>query len=289
MQFLKILAFCLPFLVFAQEDLDVLVKEAASQGYDENFIELVEMIYGEGFLSQGGPAAVAHMVKGYALDNLKVLDIGAGLGGPALYLAECYSADITGLEPQQFLHARAVQAAHGRELKGSLQYVLMEHPGNLRQFENATFDLILSKETFLHIPLPCKQAFFAEMRRILKPGGALIIMDWTSSGSLSSNTQKMMEMDAVAYHLLTEDSYRSLLEQAGFVSICVEDITAETVQSCEENIEKIRALSSAIQEKYGQEVYDYCLESWGYQRDAFARRELTATIFRTRNYTICEK
>jgi phosphoethanolamine N-methyltransferase len=286
MQFLKFLACaCLPLLSFAQEQeyLEALVREAASQGYNEEFIELVEMIYGEGFLSQGGTDAVEHMVQGYALDNLKILDIGSGLGGPALYLAECYLADITGLEPQQFLHARAVRSAYGKELKGSLQFVLMEHPGNLSQFEDAAFDLIISKETFLHIPLPCKQAFFAEMHRVLKPGGVLIIMDWMSSGTLSKNTQKMMEMDGVAYHLLTEDSYHKLLEQSGFVSICVEDVTSETVQSCEENMEKIRTLSSIIQEKYGQDVYDYCLESWGYQRDAFAARELTAFILRSKN------
>ncbi len=57
-------------------------------------------------------------------------------------------------------------------LKGSAQFILMDHPAHLNQFSDESFDLVISKETILHIPLEIKKAFFLEIARVLKPGGA---------------------------------------------------------------------------------------------------------------------
>ncbi len=260
-----------------------LIQQSVSQGYHEDFIDLVELIYGKGFLSQGGEASIERMIAGTSIEEKKVLDIGSGLGGPALYLAEHYLTDITGLEPQRWLFERALDSLNCKkeELKGSIRFVLMDHPASLSQFDDEAFDLVISKESILHVPLEIKKAFFSEIARVLKPGGEIVIMDWMRTRfSYSQKTQKMMEMDGVAYHLLKPEEYRTLLEETGFSTIRMENISSETASYSQDNIEKIQKLGSAIAEKYGKEVYEYSIESWGYQRDAFATEELITGIFR---------
>jgi phosphoethanolamine N-methyltransferase len=274
-----------------ETNLENLIQQSVSQGYHEDFIDLVEMIYGKGFLSQGGKASVERMLNNVAIENRKILDIGSGLGGPVLHLAEHYPIDITGLEPQEWLFVRAVQNLNekSKSLKGSAQFILMDHPSRLSQFADASFDIVISKESILHIPLEIKKSFFLEIDRVLKPGGEIVIMDWMrTTANYSKKTKKMMEMDGVAYHLMTPTDYRSMLQEVGFSHIQMEDVSAETARFSQENIYKIQELAPIIQEKYGQEVYDYCIESWGYQRDAFTSKELVAGIFRARK-TCAEK
>ena len=273
-----------------QEDqaiLENLIQQSVSQGYNEDFIELVEMIYGKGFLSQGGTASIDCMINNLSIENRKILDIGSGLGGPVLYLAEKYPLDITGLEPQEWLFRRATESLNENKgiLKGSAQFVLMDHPSHLHQFPDESFDIIISKESILHIPLEVKSSFFSEIARVLKSGGQIVIMDWMRNcAQYSQKTQKMMDMDGVAYHLITPTDYQSLLQDVGFSYVQMEDVSLETAHLSQQNIDKIQELAPTIQKKYGQDVYEYCMESWGYQRDAFASKELISGIFRATKY-----
>ena len=268
-----------------ETNLENLIQQSVAQGYHEEFIDLVEMIYGKGFLSQGGAKSVERLVANVLIDNRKILDIGSGLGGPVLHLAEQYPIDITGLEPQKWLFERALKNLDEKKksLKGSAQFILMHHPSRLDQFADASFDIVISKESILHIPIEVKKTFFSEIFRVLKPGGEIVIMDWMrTTFPYSEKTKKMMEMDGVAYHLITSEDYRSILQEVGFSDILMENVSADTANFSQDNIDKIEELKPAIQEKYGQDVYDYSVESWGYQRHAFASGELIAAIFKAK-------
>ena len=274
-----------PSRISKEHNLEFLAQESASQGYDRNFIALVEMIYGSGFLSQGGRASVQSMVEGLHLNGCKILDIGSGLGGPCLYLAEQYDCEITGLEPQEWMVKKAQMNLHAAKdmLKGSIEFILMQAASNLQQFEEASFDVILSKEALLHLPLSAKEGFFAEIHRVLKPNGALVIMDWMR-GSLdySENTKKMMEQDGVAYHLIFCDKYLEFLRQAGFSEVTVQDITADHAIFSQQNVDRIQDLKSMIDSLYGEQVFWQSIDSWNWQRDAFKSRELLVGVFRAR-------
>ena len=50
--------------------------------YDHSIIAVSELIWGEGFMSPGGRAAVRSIVEGLELAGRTLLDIGCGIGGP---------------------------------------------------------------------------------------------------------------------------------------------------------------------------------------------------------------
>jgi len=68
---------------------------------------LAELVWGKGFLSPGGPDNVKETVAGLDLADKLVLDIGCGIGGPALVLAGELGARVIGFDLEAPLIARA--------------------------------------------------------------------------------------------------------------------------------------------------------------------------------------
>eukprot|EP00117_Sycon_ciliatum_P013850 scpid88188/ scgid14351/ Phosphoethanolamine N-methyltransferase len=68
------------------------------QQYSENGILRYEKMFGKNYVSTGGPETTAEFVPMLKLQkDEKVLDVGSGLGGGALYMAENHGVDVLGL------------------------------------------------------------------------------------------------------------------------------------------------------------------------------------------------
>ena len=61
--------------------------------YHDALIDMLELIWGRGFMIPDGPRIVRRIVAGVDLVNRTVLDIGPGIGGPALLMAGEMGAD----------------------------------------------------------------------------------------------------------------------------------------------------------------------------------------------------
>ncbi len=61
-------------------------------------LKLLQIMWGEGFLSPGGPQAVRAIVEGLDLKDKAVLDIGCGLGGLDEVLAGEFGAKVIGVD-----------------------------------------------------------------------------------------------------------------------------------------------------------------------------------------------
>ena len=70
--------------------------------YAKDFTDALQFMWGEGFLSPGGPEEVAEMVAGIDLGGRRVLDIGSGLGGVDIAL-RLHEAGMIKSSPQKII------------------------------------------------------------------------------------------------------------------------------------------------------------------------------------------
>lgn len=105
-----------------------------------------------------------------------VLDVGCGTGTLALKAARRvgHAGRIAGVDPgvQQIARARAKAAR--RHLSVEFQVGVIEQ----LPFPDQTFDVVFSTLMMHHLPSPLKRQGLAEIARVLKPGGRLVIADF---------------------------------------------------------------------------------------------------------------
>jgi SAM-dependent methyltransferase len=122
----------------------------------------------------GGPAATEVLIADLGLaPDTRVLDIGAGLGGPARHIATRCGCTVAGID----LTPAYVAIATDLTARCGLADQVTVRQGSALDlpFEPGTFDAV----TLLHVGMNIadKQHLFAGMRRMLKPGGLAGVYD----------------------------------------------------------------------------------------------------------------
>src|SRR5690606_10965797 len=87
------------------------VSESHVSEYHDSMVAFLEWIWGRDYMAPGGEGNVDRMVAGIELAGRRVLDIGCGIGGPAFVLARKYGAEVTGIDLEPQLVARANRRA----------------------------------------------------------------------------------------------------------------------------------------------------------------------------------
>ena len=201
----------------------------------------------------GGLEAVEALARRAGIDaSSRVLDVCAGLAGPARFLARRWGARVTGIDlnPDRVAGARRLSAAVGlsglvRMIRGDAQKL---------PFRARAFTAVVSQEGLLHVP--DKAAALAECWRVLLPGGRMAFSDWIATGRLGDGERRRLDEWMAAVTLQTIDGYRSLLARAGFVAIGVEDLSVEWVAVLRRRLEMFKALRGDTVARLGQTRYD---------------------------------
>ena len=72
--------------------------DAEGAGYELDYIPIMDLVWGKGFIAPGGEGNVDRIVEGVDLQGKRVLELGSGAGGGTLVLASKYGANVVGLE-----------------------------------------------------------------------------------------------------------------------------------------------------------------------------------------------
>lgn len=122
-------------------------------------------------LEQAQEDKKAHIAAKLALKpGQRVLDIGCGWGGLALYLHRHFGVEVLGvtLSEEQLKIARGRAAAEG--VGGKVRFELQDY----RRLD-AKFDRIVSIGMFEHVGAEHYDEFFGKIRALLKPDGAMLL------------------------------------------------------------------------------------------------------------------
>ncbi len=85
--------------------------------YSRTGSELIEKLYSDDHLSIGGKASTDSLARDAGITaETKVLDVGSGLGGPALHLAESIGCRVMGLDIVEANVRTAAERARARSL-----------------------------------------------------------------------------------------------------------------------------------------------------------------------------
>lgn len=180
-----------------------------------------ELAYGHGYQSPGGEEAVAAFAAELKVaPGGRILDVGAGVGGSARYLAQAFGAEVVGVDHSADCVAVARERATGPGAD-RLHYLQMD--ARALDVEPSSFDLVWSRDTLACIDR--KLDVLAGMRRALRPGGVLFLTDFCRAARPSATFRAYA--DACGWSLYSLDAYRQALADMGFADADVEDISPD--------------------------------------------------------------
>jgi len=144
----------------------------------------------------------------------RVLDLGAGIGGPARVLAARFGAHVTAVEPTARFRRLAVELNAATGLQDAIEIV--DARGHALPFENGSFDLVWTQAVLPNVADVAP--FAAEAHRVLAPGGRWALAE-TAAGPGGDVYFPVPWADGPDdSHLLTPEALRTVLERPGFAA-----------------------------------------------------------------------
>lgn len=230
--------------------------------YDPTVITFLGLLWGDGFLSPGGPDEVAKVVDGLDMTGKTVLDIGCGAGGATAALAGKHgAAKVIGIdvEPDPCSASRAFAERAGVADRVEIKQVAA---GPL-PFEDASFDVVFSKDSIIHIP--DKEALAHDIFRILKPGGWFAASDWLIShdGTPSPEMAHYIKCEDLDFQMASPARYERALQAAGFTDIRLVDRHPWYKEVAREELERLSGAQRAdFEAVVGRDEIEAQIKTW---------------------------
>ncbi len=160
-----------------------------------------------------GRAATLELARAAKVDATKrVLDVGSGVGGTSRCLAREFGCRVTGIDLTDDYCSAAAMLSDRIGLADLVDF----HQGDATRlpFPDASFDIVWTEHVAMNIP--DKPRLYAEMHRVLKPGGTLAIYDVLAGPGGPVHFPVPWARTPDASFLATPQEMRSHLAKAGF-------------------------------------------------------------------------
>lgn len=210
---------------------------------------------------------VSHMASLLApiTASTHMLDMGAGYGGAARYLAKTYGCRVTCLNLSEVENRRNREMTRKAGLEGLVEVVegSFEHV----PCESSIFDVVWSQDAFLHSGN--RKAVVREICRVVKGDGQVIFTDPMGAGPPNSSTHSKV-LAPILQRLNLESlgdycAYREAFAEAGVPGLIFEDLTEQMVMHYSRVLEELESREGQLKGKVSDEYVENMkvgLEHW---------------------------
>jgi cyclopropane fatty-acyl-phospholipid synthase-like methyltransferase len=200
----------------------------------------------------GGTDAVKRAAEQLGLQKgSRVLDIGAGLGGPARVLAQTTGCQVTALELQPRLHEIGVNLTRRCGLGEHVSHVCgdaLTYP-----LPGAAFDAVVSWMAVHHIP--DRRQLCARLARALRPGGGCYIEDLYMRAPFSAADMYDVRNALIGNSVSSIDDFMADLQAAALTQVERTDLTDGIKPFVAARVVEWRRDKSSHSRDYGEEAY----------------------------------
>lgn len=181
----------------------------------------------------------------------RVLDVGCGIGKPALRVASTTGAGVLGITISELQVKQATEAALAEDMSGQVSFRYAD--AMAMPFGDASFDAVLAFESINHMHRPTA---LREIARVLAPGGRLVLTDVTAPSEGGYQPENDPE---VVTSLTRLQDWPGLISDAGLALDELTDVTEHTKDTANRMIDGILKCRREFEERHGvsvQEVLD---------------------------------
>jgi phosphoethanolamine N-methyltransferase len=208
--------------------------------YPPEFVTELELQWGIGFLSPGGPEEVKEILRDITVRDAVLLDIGCGIGGPDIVIARDLSPKrIIGIDIESFL----IEKCHeniARAGMGEVVDIRLVEVGPL-PFDDQSFDIVFSKDSLIHVE--DKAALYREVLRVLKPDGQFAASDWLRSANADklAGYKEWRSLTSLSFSMQTAEETQAEMIDAGFVDVTSRDRNKWYIEAAQQEIDMMKS------------------------------------------------
>jgi cyclopropane-fatty-acyl-phospholipid synthase len=203
-------------------------------------------------LEQAQADKKAHIAAKLALEpGQRVLDIGCGWGGMALYLHQVAGVDVLGvtLSEHQVKIARERAAAAG--VSDHVKFELRDY-----RLLDETFDRIVSVGMFEHVGGKHYDEFFAKCRELMKPDGVMLLHTIGKLGEPSSSPDPFTDKWIFpGYHLPALSEMTSSSEKVRLIASDVENLRLHYALTLRHWLDRATKARAKIEAMYDERFF----------------------------------
>jgi SAM-dependent methyltransferase len=186
------------------------------------------------------------------LPDSHILEIGAGNGGCAVYLAATTQSRVTGIDILESGIRRGAALAHARGLDNRVEFRCAD-AGRPLPFGDSMFDAAFAGDSIIHVP--DRLFLFRQCHRVLHTDGRLLFTDpMVLAGIVSSDEIRRRSWGTPAC-LVPRGENERLLQLAGFEILSWDDLTEAVVVVARRQSAALEKYRVDLVKLFGEEGY----------------------------------
>lgn len=175
----------------------------------------------------GGPTATRELAEHADLKDATLLDVGCGIGGPARMLAAEFGCDVTGIDLTESYVAAAHELGGWVGLRERTRFACAS--ALHLPFADESWDTVITQHAIMNIP--DKARMYAEVARVLKPGGRFVHHDIVAGTTREPYFPVPWASTPAGSFLLPASDVHERLREAGLEEVWWHDKTSEVIQA----------------------------------------------------------